>query len=267
MGAPLVDSFIGDPSSKDHAQISLKPFQLNRYLADDRIICFGVISKAGQRRHLEYLSDARAETDIPTTAVDFINQRRRWLNGALFATLHTVRSWSALYKSGHNITRLAVLHLQLFYNLLNLLLGWFSVAAFLLTTFTINSIASDPPPDTPVDGFPFGAASPVVNSVVQIVYLITIVVQFILAIGSRPRNHRIAYLVSFVIFAVIQLYMLLNIVYLLKRVVDFRADTNGSSNYAYINQYYADLGEATVIVTAFCMFGVYIVPGILALDP
>jgi chitin synthase len=201
------------------------------------------------------------------TTTDFINQRRRWLNGAFFSTLYVLKNAKALSQSDNGPIRKAAFYLQLAHSTLALVLAWFSLAAFLLATFTINSITGEPPADQPISGFPFGSATPAVNAAIQIIYVATILLQFILALGSRPRNHRVSYLIAFFIFGLVQLYLIVNIIYLIKRVADFRADDTGASNYAYLGEFYADLGPATIIVSAFSVFGVYILAAVLALDP
>ncbi|KAK7415575.1 hypothetical protein QQX98_005821 [Neonectria punicea] len=148
-----------------------------------------------------------------------------------------------------------------------LFLAWFSLAAFLPTTFTINDIAGDPPERKPISGFPFGKATPTVNPILQIVYLAMILFRFILALGSRPKNHVVGYTVSFLMFGFIQVHMMMNLIYLTKRLVDFRVENDNGGNYAYINEYYTDLGPATTITAGISIFGVYIAVGFLALDP
>ncbi|KAF5593785.1 CHS-3 chitin synthase 3 [Fusarium subglutinans] len=268
-GKPLEDMLLGDPTwIQGHGDLrpSLSPVNLNRHLADDRVICFRIISKPRTHWLLKYVP-VTATTDIPMTTTDFINQRRRWLNGAFFSTIYVLKRCGHLWRSDHTRMRKLAFFIPLLHSVLALVLAWFSLAAFLLTTFTINSISGDPPKDAPAGGFPFGKATPIVNAVIQIVYLATVLFQFILALGSRPRNHRISYIISFAIFGLIQAYLIMNLVYLVKRVADYKADDTGSSNYAYIGEFYADIGQSTIIVAGFSVFGVYILGALLALDP
>ncbi|KAF5633817.1 CHS-3 chitin synthase 3 [Fusarium tjaetaba] len=267
-GKPLEDMLLGDPTwiQGHNLRPSLSPVNLNRHLADDRVICFRIISKPKTRWLLKYVP-VTATTDIPMTTTDFINQRRRWLNGAFFSTIYVLKRCGHLWRSDHTRMRKVAFFIPLLHSVLALVLAWFSLAAFLLTTFTINSISGDPPKDAPTGGFPFGKATPIVNAVIQIVYLATVLFQFILALGSRPRNHRISYIISFAIFGLIQAYLIMNLVYLVKRVADYKADDTGSSNYAYIGEFYADIGQSTIIVAGFSVFGVYILSALLALDP
>ncbi|RBQ78900.1 hypothetical protein FVER14953_00084 [Fusarium verticillioides] len=267
-GKPLEDMLLGDPTwiQGHNERPSLSPVNLNRHLADDRVICFRIISKPNTHWLLKYVP-VTATTDIPMTTTDFINQRRRWLNGAFFSTIYVLKRCGHLWRSDHTRMRKLAFFIPLLHSVLALVLAWFSLAAFLLTTFTINSISGDPPKDAPAGGFPFGKATPIVNAVIQIVYLATVLFQFILALGSRPRNHRISYIISFAIFGLIQAYLIMNLIYLVKRVADYKADDTGSSNYAYIGEFYADIGQSTIIVAGFSVFGVYILSALLARDP
>ena len=242
-------------------------YRLNRFLADDRILAFELVLESGSKWTTDIAEKAIAYTDVPSNTTDFINQRRRWLNGAFAATLYSLRLPLRLRESKHNVVRLVLLVIQLVHNIAAFVLAWFSLSGFLLTTFIINEVSGEPPDDAPVEGFPFGRATPVVNAVIQTIYICTIVFQFVLALGGRPRHAAVSYIVSFAIFGIVQLYMIMNLVYLTKRLVDFKFDTNGGSRYAFINEYYSDVGYVTIFVTAIAIFGVYIAAGILSFDP
>ncbi|KAL9114526.1 MAG: hypothetical protein Q9227_001607 [Pyrenula ochraceoflavens] len=272
MGRPLDQYFHGDPSlaklyrSKGTEGMGL--LKTNMYLGEDRIICFETVLKAGTPWHLGYVKAAKAETANSGEMADFIVQRRRWLNGAFAATLYSIRHFHRLYRSDHSRTRLALLHVQLFYNIVKLLLSWFSLAGFLLTLFIVNEVSGDPPPNTQASGFPFGKATSVINAILQIIYICTIIVQFILALGTRPHAAWWSYFVSFCIFGIIQVYFLMNVTYIFKRVADvrFKASTQDAKNFEYINTYYSDIGDLTIIISGVAVFGVYIVAGLLHLD-
>lgn len=159
--------------------------------------------------------------------------------------------------------------IQLLHSLIAFVLAWFacfSLSDYLLTTFNVNDITGDPP-DGEADRFPFSRATLIVNSVIQIIHMLTVVFQFVLALGSRPKGQVLRYVVSFAVFAIVQLYMLMNLVYLTKRLIDFKLNAEGGSNDAFINEYYSDVGDVTVLVTGASVFGVYIAAGILSLDP
>ncbi|KAK7916947.1 chitin synthase B [Apiospora marii] len=269
-GRPLESYFQGDPTlagvlGKRGTFTSV--WKMNRFLADDRILSFEICIKAGQKWHTRLVSSAGGETDCPESTIDFINQRRRWLNGSLSASLYSLRMTWRLFSSGHNILRMTALFVQMLYNLLALLIAWFYLAGYLLTTFVINDVTGDPPRDSGASRFPFGAATPIVNAIIQVVYIALMVLQFIFAVGGRPKSHHLAYIISFAIFAFIQCYLLVNLIYLTKRLVDLKTNPDATGSYAYIGEYYSDLGELTVLVTAVATFGIYIAAGILCFDP
>lgn len=55
--------------------------------AEDRILCFELVAKAGDRWTLAYIKPSKAETDVPETVVELIGQHRRWLNGSFAASV------------------------------------------------------------------------------------------------------------------------------------------------------------------------------------
>lgn len=57
------------------------------FLAEDRILCFELVAKAGAKWTLTYVKPSKAETDVPETAAELIGQRRRWLNGSFAASI------------------------------------------------------------------------------------------------------------------------------------------------------------------------------------
>ncbi len=58
---------------------------------------------------LKYVKSAKASTDVPTSVPEFISQRRRWLNGSLFASVHATVFWFRIWTSGQNFFRKIIL--------------------------------------------------------------------------------------------------------------------------------------------------------------
>ena len=67
-------------------------FKKNMFLAEDRILCFELAAKAGERWTLGYVKPSKAETDVPEQASELISQRRRWLNGSIAASVVSSRA-------------------------------------------------------------------------------------------------------------------------------------------------------------------------------
>lgn len=96
LGRPLEQYFHGDHSLADRLGAKgiygMNIFTKNMFLAEDRILCFELVAKAGAKWTLTYVKPSKAETDVPETATELIGQRRRWLNGSFAAS---VVSWDS----------------------------------------------------------------------------------------------------------------------------------------------------------------------------
>jgi chitin synthase len=46
-----------------------------RYLAEDRILCFKLVTKENQNWILKYVKSAKAETDVPDGLAEFLRKR------------------------------------------------------------------------------------------------------------------------------------------------------------------------------------------------
>lgn len=66
--------------------------EANEYLAEDRVMCLQIYIKEKSGYYLTYIPDAKAFTDAPPDLTVLIKQRRRWMNGALFAAFRVIRN-------------------------------------------------------------------------------------------------------------------------------------------------------------------------------
>ncbi|KAL4468651.1 hypothetical protein ABPG74_005154 [Tetrahymena malaccensis] len=77
--------------------------EANKFLAEDRILCLGIISAKGSNYKLKYVPEALAVTDSPETLEEFIHQHRRWTNSMIFALNHVLDNYKASIKdSSHS---------------------------------------------------------------------------------------------------------------------------------------------------------------------
>ena len=67
---PRASYFRGD----NHTNYSDNIFSANMYLAEDRILCFELITKAGESWTLKYVKSAKAITDVPKSLPELICQ-------------------------------------------------------------------------------------------------------------------------------------------------------------------------------------------------
>ncbi|CAI6100079.1 unnamed protein product [Clonostachys chloroleuca] len=276
MGRPLEQYFHGDHTLS--AQLGKKGidgmniFKKNMFLAEDRILCFELVAKAGQKWHLSYIKAAKGETDVPEGAAEFISQRRRWLNGSFAATLYALMHFGRMYKSGHNIIRMIFLHIQLIYQILNVIFTWFSLGSYYLTTVVIMNLVGVPDIVTGAHAWPFGdTATPIVNTILQYLYVAFVVLQFILALGNRPKGSKFTYIASFMIFAMVQLYIICLSVYLVVRAFDKKSlsqQVSFASSEDFVRSFFTGADAGGVIVIALVtIYGLNFLASFMYLDP
>lgn len=111
---------------------SLTLASTSRYLAEDRILCFEIATKKNKGWRLAYVKAAKASTDVPNRVPEFISQRRRWLNGSLFASIHAVSHFGKIWTSGQGFLRKLVLQIEFVYLFIQLFFSWFSVSSYFL---------------------------------------------------------------------------------------------------------------------------------------
>ena len=99
-GRPLQQYFKGETPAEKNGNVDL--FTSNLYLAEDRILCFELVSKKKESWYLKYVKSARAETDVPDLLPELVSQRRRWLNGSFFAALHALINYLQIFDSAHS---------------------------------------------------------------------------------------------------------------------------------------------------------------------
>ena len=98
----------GDPLHKyfyveHHTIAEMGPAMANMYLAEDRVLCFELISKKGASWQMEYVKDAIGITDAPSTMLELIKQRRRWLNGSLFSLIYYLENFMRVLAHSHHL--------------------------------------------------------------------------------------------------------------------------------------------------------------------
>lgn len=274
MGRPLDQYFHGDHTlSKKLGKKGIDGmniFKKNMFLAEDRILCFELVAKAGQKWHLNYIKAAKGETDVPEGAPEFLSQRRRWLNGSFAASLYSLMHFGRIYKSNHNLLRLFFLHVQLVYNFLNVFFAWISLASYYLTTTIIMDLVGTPNDDNHNQAWPFGnVATPIINTILKWAYVFFLIIQFILALGNRPKGSRYTYIASFGVFGLIQGYLLVLAFYLVVRAlqggIEDQIDTE--SALAFFRSFFGEGVAGVIILAVITIYGLNYVASFLYLDP
>jgi chitin synthase len=193
---------------------------------------------------------------VPEGAAEFIGQRRRWLNGSFAASLYSAMHFGRLYSSGHGIIRLFFLHIQLIYNSAQLLFTWFSLASYYLTTVIIMTLVGTPNKETNYHGWPFGdKVTPVFNVIIGYIYVAFLILQFILALGNRPKGSKKTYTI-----------------YLVHRAFSSKPideQISFASSQAFVDSFFGgETGAAGLIIVALItIYGLNFIASFLYLDP
>jgi chitin synthase len=160
----------------------LGPFVANMYLAEDRILCFEIVAKRRRQwilkcvqaaaspssrvysselicpfktylplpsrsgpapYPLRYIVGAGAETDAPSTLIELIKQRRRWLNGSFFSLLYYLYHFPRFMHTAHGLPRKFGFIVQFLFQLTTMLFSWFTLASLLLSFYLIFNQSID----------------------------------------------------------------------------------------------------------------------------
>lgn len=196
-GQPLASYFKGETMHAGSSGAGL--FERNMYLAEDRILCFEIVTKKKEAWRLQYVKSAKASTDVPTTVPEFISQRRRWLNGSLFASLHATVFFFRIWTSGQGFFRKIFLQLEFIYNAIQLVFTWTALANFYLAFFFLVTSATA---DSTTDAFNFlsQGAGQIVFEVFLKLYIGIIFVVLVCSLGNRPQGSKWTYSLSMVLF-------------------------------------------------------------------
>ncbi|KAK1216674.1 Chitin synthase, class 7 [Marasmius sp. AFHP31] len=212
LGRPLEQYFHGDHSLADRLGdkgiYGMGIFTKNMFLAEDRILCFELVTKKGAQWTLTYVKPSKAETDVPEHAAELIGQRRRWLNGSFAASVYALVNFFQIYRSGHNPIRMFFLTIQALYNAFSLVFAWFSLANTWLTFAIIIDLLPDMSTN-PIIIFGTREITHWVNAAFKSVYITFLVLQFVLALGNRPKGEKSAYALTLWVYAILALYLLI----------------------------------------------------------
>ncbi|TYJ58028.1 hypothetical protein B9479_001120 [Cryptococcus floricola] len=251
---PLASYFKGEAMHQPGAKATI--FDRNMYLAEDRLLCYEITTKKNAKWRLQYVKSAKAGTDVPATVPEFISQRRRWLNGSIFAATYSIVCFWRIWTSGHNIIRKFLLTILVIYNLINLIFSWLSISSFYLAFFFLisSSISGD--------SDPFGGAGDEIFQVFNKVYIGLIFVVLVCSLGNRPQGSNYMYTICMLLFAVCQGLLLYCAGYTVYQTVPHTADGWKDVSALFDNKTFVQLA-----LSLMATYGLYLVSSILYFEP
>ena len=161
-----------------------------------QILSWELVAKRGASWTLHYVKSAYAVTDVPDQVPELISQRRRWFNGSFFAGVHSIAHFYYIYRSSHSFARKACIHIQMVYQLCNLILSWFALANYYITFALVSESIED-------KSFNLPKWIKTVNVILHYSYLGLLMMCFILGLGNRPQGSKWGYTVAMIGFSVI----------------------------------------------------------------
>ncbi|KAL5086303.1 Chitin synthase, class 2 [Trichoderma cf. simile WF8] len=247
---PLSQYFKGETLHGQHADV----FTANMYLAEDRILCWELVAKRGERWVLKYVKGCHGETDVPDSVPEFISQRRRWLNGAFFAAVYSLVQMRQILQTDHTLARKVLLYIEFVYQFVQLLFTYFSLANFYLAFYFVAGGLAD----KRVDPFGHGIGN-IIFIILRYTCILLIAIQFILSLGNRPQGARRLYMGSMIIYSIIMVYTTFAIFYIVVRQF---TDSDGGVSISLGNNVFTNL-----IVSLASTVGLYFAMSFLYLDP
>jgi chitin synthase len=188
---PLEKYFAGEKLHGAGAGI----FTANMYLAEDRILCFELVTKRNCHWILQYVKSATGETDVPDTATELILQRRRWLNGSFFAAIYAIVHFHQFFRSDHSFFRKIAFFIEFVFNTVNMIFAWFAIGNFFLVFKILTTSLGD---DTLL-----GNVGRILSVVFTWLYGVSLVTCFVLSMGNRPAGSGPYYMAMIVFWAIL----------------------------------------------------------------
>ncbi|KAF8551879.1 glycosyltransferase family 2 protein [Imleria badia] len=247
---PLQKYFLGEKMHGADADI----FTANMYLAEDRILCWELVSKRGGTWILHYVKSAYAVTDVPDKVPELVSQRRRWLNGSFFAAVHSIVHFRCIYRSSHSFLRKFWIHIEMFYQLYTLIFSWFALANYYISFVILTNALEDYIPSL---HYP--------NLILNYFYLGLLILCYLLSLGNRPQGAKWAYTLALLGFSLLTMYTTASAFLLAYKGVESVAKSEGRA--VQLGDFLVDTIFRNIVLSLAATLGLYIVASLLAFEP
>ncbi|ODV77794.1 glycosyltransferase family 2 protein [Suhomyces tanzawaensis NRRL Y-17324] len=249
---PLASYFKGEDllrDGQDKQNNKSNFFEANMYLAEDRILCWELVAKKDENWVLKFVKLATGETDVPETIAEFLSQRRRWINGAFFAALYSLRHSNRIWKTDHSFVRKFFLHVEFVYQFINLVFSFFSLSNFYLTFYFLTGSLIHNKHMGHNGGF-------WVFTIFNYLCICVLTSLFVVSIGNRPQASTLIFKTLIIILTICALYALIVGFYFVFSTLE-NFGLGESSTYVMVS----------IVVSLLATYGLYALMSILYLDP
>lgn len=247
---PLEKYFAGETLHGAGAGI----FTANMYLAEDRILCFELVTKRNCHWILQYVKSATGETDVPDTVTELILQRRRWLNGSFFAAIYSTAHFYQFFRSDHSILRKLAFFIEFTFNTINMIFAWFAIGNFFLVFKILTTSLGD--------ANLLGNVGKILGVVFEWLYGVSLITCFVLSMGNRPAGSGPYYMAMVVFWAIIFIYLMFAAVFISVKAIQADISDGFSVSDLFKNQVFY-----TLIVSVMSTYGIWLIASLLMFDP
>ncbi|KAI1419693.1 glycosyltransferase family 2 protein [Xylaria sp. FL1777] len=229
-------------------------FTANMYLAEDRILCFELVTKRNCHWVLSYVKSATGETDVPDTVTEFILQRRRWLNGSFFAAIYAIAHFYQFWRSDHSILRKIAFFIEFIFQTINQIFAWFAIGNFFLVfKILTKSLGSS---------LLLGNAGTILSVVFEWFYGVCLVACFVLSLGNRPAGSGKLYTAMVVFWCIIMIYLTFAAVFISVIAVQEQIKAGFSISAIFQNKVFFSL-----VVSLLSTYGLWVIASLIMFDP
>ncbi|KAI4597945.1 Chitin synthase, class 1 [Pestalotiopsis sp. 9143b] len=229
-------------------------FTANMYLAEDRILCFELVTKRNCHWILQYVKSATGETDVPDTVTELILQRRRWLNGSFFAAIYAIAHFYEFFRSDHSFFRKIAFFVEFIFQTVNMIFAWFAIGNFFLVfKILTTSLGGD---DL------LGTVGTILGVVFEWFYGISLMACFVLSLGNRPAGSGKLYTAMVLFWCVIMIYLTFAAVFIAVKAVQAQVASGFSVNDLFKNKVFSSL-----IVSTLSTYGLWLIASLMMFDP
>lgn len=229
-------------------------FTANMYLAEDRILCFELVTKRNCHWILQYVKSATGETDVPDSVTELILQRRRWLNGSFFAAIYAIAHFYQFFRSDHSLLRKLMFFLEFVFQTFNMIFAWFAIGNFFLVFKILTTSLGDEKL--------LGQPGEILGVVFEWFYGISLMACFVLSMGNRPAGSGKLYTAMVIFWCVIMIYLTFAAVYITVIAVQEQVATGFNVSDLFKNKIFYSL-----IVSMMSTWGLWLIASILMFDP
>ncbi|KAI1097910.1 glycosyltransferase family 2 protein [Jackrogersella minutella] len=229
-------------------------FTANMYLAEDRILCFELVTKRNCHWLLQYVKSATGETDVPDSVTELILQRRRWLNGSFFAAIYAIAHFYQFFRSDHSILRKLMFFLEFGFQTFNMIFAWFAIGNFFLVFKILTTSLGD-------DKL-LGTVGSILGVIFEWFYGISLMSCFVLSMGNRPAGSGKLYTAMVIFWCVIMIYLTFAAVFITVIAVKDQVAKGFDISDIFKNKIFYSL-----IVSMLSTWGLWLIASLLMFDP